>query len=101
VLARKGSRVTGREVAQLAFELKKPPRVRVTLIGGGAWAVHRAGKTFAGIKEDPVQITKGFIQSYGRVRLRQGRTAEKHSGADVSQRKTVIAGPASALLSLS
>jgi hypothetical protein len=35
------------------------------------------------------------------VRLRQGRTAEKHSGADVSQRKTVIAGPAPALLSLS
>ncbi|MBU1205448.1 MAG: hypothetical protein KKH04_00725 [Proteobacteria bacterium] len=37
--------MTGREIAQMALELQDPPRVPVTLIGGGAWAVHRTGKT--------------------------------------------------------
>ena len=56
--------MTGREIAQMAFELKKPPRVPVTLIGGGAWAVHRLGKTFGAIKNDPGQIADAFIQFY-------------------------------------
>ena len=56
--------MTGREIAQMAFELKKPPRVPVTLIGGGAWAVHRLGKTFGAIKNDPRQIADAFIQFY-------------------------------------
>ncbi len=53
--------MTGREIAEMAFNLKKPPRVPVTLIGGGAWAVHSAGKTFAAIKDDPNQIADVFI----------------------------------------
>jgi uroporphyrinogen decarboxylase len=56
--------MTGREIAQMAFELKKPPRVPVTLIGGGAWAVHQVGKTFAEIKKDPQRIADTFIQFY-------------------------------------
>ncbi len=54
--------MTGREIAEMAFEIKKPPRVPVTLIGGGAWAVHWAGKTFAAIKDDPNQIADVFIR---------------------------------------
>ncbi len=56
--------MTGREIAQMAFELRKPPRVPVTLIGGGAWAVHRLEKTFGAIKNDPVQIADVFVDFY-------------------------------------
>jgi len=59
--------MTGREVAQMALELKEPSRLPVTVIGGGAWNVHLAGKTFAGIKEDPQEIAKVFIQAFERV----------------------------------
>ena len=56
--------MTGREIAQMAFDLKKPPRGPVTLIGGGAWAVHHAGKTFGQIKNDPKQIADVFIRFF-------------------------------------
>ncbi len=56
--------MTGREIVQMAFDLKKPPRVPVTLIGGGAWAVHYAGKTFRQIKNDPKQIADVFIRFF-------------------------------------
>ena len=56
--------MTGREIAQMAFELKKPPRVPVTLIGGGAWAVQHVGKTFGQIKNDPNQIADAFIRFF-------------------------------------
>jgi len=56
--------MTGKEIVQMAFELRKTPRLPVTLIGGGAWAVNKAGKTFAAIKEDPAQIAEVFIQYY-------------------------------------
>ena len=56
--------MTGRDVTKMAFDLKKPPRMPVTLIGGGAWNVHLAGETFAGIKEDPEKMADIFIQSY-------------------------------------
>lgn len=59
--------MTGREVAQMALELKEPPRLPVTVIGGGAWMVQLAGKTFAGIKEDPQKIAEVFIQAYEKV----------------------------------
>ncbi len=59
--------MTGREIARMAFELKTPPRTPVTLIGGGAWAVHRAGKTFAEVKNDPHQIADAFIRFYREV----------------------------------
>jgi uroporphyrinogen decarboxylase len=58
--------MTGREIARMAFEGEKPPRVPVTLIGGGAWAVHHQGKTFAAIKNDPAQIADVFIRFYRR-----------------------------------
>jgi uroporphyrinogen decarboxylase len=60
--------MTGREIAQMAFELRKPPRVPVTLIGGGAWAVHHSGKTFGQIIHDPQQIADVFIQFHRRFR---------------------------------
>ncbi len=56
--------MTGREIARLAFEIKPTPRVPVTIIGGGAWAVHHLGKTFAGIKNDPAQIAGAFLRYY-------------------------------------
>lgn len=56
--------MTGRQIAQMAFDLQKPPRVPVTLIGGGAWAVHYAGKNFAEIKNDPQQMADAFIQFF-------------------------------------
>ncbi len=56
--------MTGREIARMAFELQKPPRVPVTLIGGGAWAVQHAGKTFGQIKNDPKQIADAFIRFF-------------------------------------
>ena len=56
--------MTGREIARIAFELQKPPRVPVTLIGGGAWAVQHAGKTFGQIKNDPKQIADAFIRFF-------------------------------------
>jgi len=59
--------MTGREVTQMALELKVPPRVPVTVIGGGAWNVHLAGKTFAQIKEVPEKIAAVFIQAFERV----------------------------------
>jgi uroporphyrinogen decarboxylase len=48
----------------MAFNLQKPPRVPVTLIGGGAWAVHQAGQTFAQIKNDPKRIADAFIRFF-------------------------------------
>jgi uroporphyrinogen decarboxylase len=59
--------MTGREVTQMAFELKEPPRLPVTLFAGGAWMVHRAGKTFAEIKENPEMIADIFIRAFERV----------------------------------
>ena len=59
--------MTGRDVVKMAFDLEDPPRVPVTLIGGGAWMVHLAGQTFAGIKEDPEKIADVFIQAFRKV----------------------------------
>jgi len=59
--------MTGRDVTKMAFDLEEPPRVPVTLIGGGAWNVHLVDETFAGIKEDPEKIADIFIQSYCKI----------------------------------
>jgi uroporphyrinogen decarboxylase len=56
--------MTGREIVKMAFDLDEPPRVPVTLFGGGSWMVHLAGETFAGIKEDPDKIADIFIQAF-------------------------------------
>jgi len=56
--------MTGREIAKMAFDLEEPPRVPVTLFGGGSWMVHLAGETFAGIKEDPDKIADIFIHAF-------------------------------------
>ena len=55
--------MNGRNVSLAAFELRESPRVPVTLIGGGSWYVHWAGKTFAGIKNDPQQISDIFVRA--------------------------------------
>jgi uroporphyrinogen decarboxylase len=54
--------VTKRELVQMALELKKPPRIPVALLGGGAWAVRHAGTTFAAIKNDPERIAEVFVR---------------------------------------
>ncbi|MCX5907848.1 MAG: hypothetical protein NTY64_11875, partial [Deltaproteobacteria bacterium] len=53
---------TGRERVRMALDLKKTPVVPVALVGGGAWAVRYAGKTFAGIKNDPREIADIFVR---------------------------------------
>jgi uroporphyrinogen decarboxylase len=59
--------MNGREVTQMAFELKEPPRLPVSLFAGGAWMAHWAGKTFAEIKEFPEKIADVFIRAFERV----------------------------------
>lgn len=53
--------MTGRDVIESAFAHKKTPRLPVALVAGGEWYVHRAGKTFAEIKNDPNRIAAVFI----------------------------------------
>ena len=52
--------MNGKEIALMAMEQVKPPRVPVGLITGGEWYVHQAGKTFAEIKSDPDALAKVF-----------------------------------------
>ncbi len=59
--------MTGREISKIAFELGKPPRLPVTLIGGGACYVQMAGKTFEEIKDDPEKIADVFIQAFRKI----------------------------------
>jgi uroporphyrinogen decarboxylase len=59
--------MTGREVALMALEQKRTPRVPVGLITGGEWYVHLAGKTFAEIKADPKKIAEVFIDAFRTV----------------------------------
>jgi uroporphyrinogen decarboxylase len=61
--------MTGKEIASLAFELKPVPRLPVTIIGGGAWAVNSAGETFGRIKNDPGRIADAFIRYARQFRL--------------------------------
>ena len=59
--------MTGREISKIAFELGKPPRLPVTLIGGGACYVQMAGKTFEEIKDDPEKIADVFIRAFREI----------------------------------
>ena len=59
--------MTGREVVKIAFDLKEPPRIPTTLIAGGSWAIHMAGETFAGVKENPERIADVFVQAFNKV----------------------------------
>jgi len=45
--------MTGRDAVKIAFYLKEPLRIPITLIAGGSWAIHMAGETFAGVKKNP------------------------------------------------
>jgi uroporphyrinogen decarboxylase len=51
----------------MAFEQVGPPRVPVTLIAGGEWYVHSAGKTFSEIKTKPEEIAGVFVQAFRRL----------------------------------
>ncbi len=51
----------------MAFELKEPPRLPVSVFAGGAWMVHSAGKTFAEIKDVPEKIAEVFVRAFERV----------------------------------
>jgi len=59
--------MTGRDITKMAFDLKEPPRLPVTLIGGGSWNVHLSGQTFAEIKEFPDRIADVFVQAFRKV----------------------------------
>lgn len=61
------SQITGREISQMAMELREPPRTPVTVIGGGACYVQMAGETFAGIKDDPKRIARVFVDAFRRI----------------------------------
>ena len=58
------SQLTGREISQMALDLRETPRPPVTVIGGGACYVQMAGETFAGIKNDPERIAGIFIEAF-------------------------------------
>lgn len=59
--------MTGKEVAILALERKKPPRTPVTLIAGGEWYVHAAGQTFAGIRSNPQKLAQVYVEAFRKV----------------------------------
>jgi uroporphyrinogen decarboxylase len=59
--------MTGRDVARMAWEQQKPPRLPVTLVGGGAWYVHDANKTVGEIKNDPETIAAVFVRAYKKI----------------------------------
>ena len=56
--------MTGKDIVKTAFDLKTSERIPITLIAGGSWAVHMAGETFAGIKENPERIADVFVQAF-------------------------------------
>jgi uroporphyrinogen decarboxylase len=60
-------KMTGREVAQMAFELKEPPRLPVALLAGGSWMAHSFGKTFAELKNNPELAAGVIIQAFEQV----------------------------------
>ena len=59
--------MTGREIVRMAFDLEEPPRLPVSLLGGGSWNVHMSGQTFAGIKEYPDRIAEVFVHAFRKV----------------------------------
>ncbi|MBT3367689.1 MAG: hypothetical protein HN416_11085, partial [Nitrospina sp.] len=59
--------MTGKDIARMAFEQVKPPRVPVTVIGGGAWNMHAAGKTFCEIKSSPETIADVQVRAFRRI----------------------------------
>jgi uroporphyrinogen decarboxylase len=65
---RKGnSRMTGRDIARMAFALEEPPRLPVTLFGGGSWMVHSAGTTYAEIRKNPEMLTEVVVRGFERI----------------------------------
>ncbi len=63
-MLQKDLKMTGREVAQMAFELQEPPRLPVTLLAGGSWMVHSAGKIYADMKEHPEIFAKIITRAF-------------------------------------
>ncbi len=61
------SQLEGRDISQMAFELREPPRPPVTVIGGGACYVQMAGETFAGIKNEPGRIAGVFVEAFRKI----------------------------------
>ena len=59
--------MTGKDIARMAFEQVKPPRVPVTLVGGGAWYVHSAGRTFSEINFDPEKTADVYIRAFRKI----------------------------------
>jgi uroporphyrinogen decarboxylase len=56
--------MNGRQAAEAALRLERPPRVPVGLVTGGEWYVHFAGETFSAIKSDPERIADVFVHAY-------------------------------------
>lgn len=56
--------MAGRDVVKTTIALKESPRISTTLIAGRSWAVHMAGETFAGIKENYERIAVVFVQAF-------------------------------------
>ena len=56
--------MNGKEIALMAMEQEKPPRIPVGLITGGEWYVNQAGKTFAELRNDPQALAKVFTDAY-------------------------------------
>jgi uroporphyrinogen decarboxylase len=56
--------MTNKDVARMAIELVRPPRIPVTLIAGGEWYVHSAGQTFHELTTSPEKLADVFVRAF-------------------------------------
>ncbi len=56
-----------REIILKAFEGGKPPRVPVTLFGGGMWSIKDFGSTFEGLAHDAAKMTEMLLAEADRL----------------------------------
>ncbi|RJX28765.1 MAG: hypothetical protein C4525_16105 [Desulfarculus sp.] len=56
--------MTNKQIALMALEGRRPPRLPVTLVAGGSWYVHHAGQSFAALKNDPAALAEVFVRAF-------------------------------------
>jgi uroporphyrinogen decarboxylase len=59
--------MNGKDIAKMAIEQKRPPRLPVALIAGGEWYAQTAGLTFPQIINNPELIAKIYINGFQKV----------------------------------
>jgi len=59
--------MNGKNIARMAIEQKRPPRLPVALIAGGEWYAQTAGLTFSQIINNPELIAQIYINGFQKV----------------------------------